>query len=152
MIYACQVWGQENSALLQKIENLQDKALRIINFLPNNYPISETYKKLNILKLRDFIKLQNTLFVKKCLENEIPSPFKNFFEKSQVLHQTRTSIKNCVSLPLVETETYGTNSIKFQAVSTWNKLQQTANFDLTDLKYSEAKQKITELFMNSYIS
>jgi len=55
LIYACQVWGQENSALLQKIENLQDKALRIINFLPNNYPISETYKKY-IQQIEDALK------------------------------------------------------------------------------------------------
>ena len=99
LIYACQVWGHEKSAPFRKIENLQDKALRIINFLPNNCPLSGTYEKLNILKLCDFIRLQNVLFVKKCLEGEIPSPFKNFFEKSQVIHETRTSIKNCVTVP-----------------------------------------------------
>ena len=57
LIYACQVWGHEKSALFRKIENLQDKALRIINFLPNNCPISGTCEKQNILKLRDFIRL-----------------------------------------------------------------------------------------------
>ena len=87
LIYACQVWGHEKSALFRKIENLQDKALRIINFLPNNCPISGTYKK----------RLQNALFVKKCLEGEIPPPFQNLFEKSQIIHETRTSIKNCYS-------------------------------------------------------
>ena len=152
LIYACQVWGHEKSALFRKIENLQDKALRIINFLPNNCPISGTYEKLNILKLRDFIRLQNALFVKKCLEGEIPSPFKNFFEKSQIIHETRTSIKNCVTVPVVETETYGTNSIKFQAINTWNELQQTTNVDLTELEYAEAKQKITEHLMSTYIT
>ena len=152
LIYACLVWDREKSALFRKIENLQDKALRIINFLPNNCPISGTYEKLNILKLRDFIRLQNALFVKKCLEGKIPSPFKNFFEKSQIIHETRTSIKNCVTVPVVETETYGTNSIKFQASNTWNELQQTTNVDLTELEYAEAKQKITEHLMSTYIT
>ena len=49
------IWGEEKSTLYRKIENLQDKALRIINFLPNNYPISNTYEKINVLKLRHFI-------------------------------------------------------------------------------------------------
>ena len=108
------------------IQDKKNKALQIINFLPNNCPISGTYGKPSILKLRNFIRLQNALllFVKKCLEGEIPSPFKKFFEKSQIIHETRTSIKNCVTVPVVETETYGTNSIKFQAINTWNELQQ----------------------------
>ena len=152
LIYACQIWGQEKSALFRKIENLQDKALRIINFLPNNCPISGTYKKLNILKLKDFITLQNALFVKRCLEKEIPSPFQNFFEKSQIIHETRTSVKNCVTVPVVNTESYGTNSITFQSVNTWNELQQTADFDLSELDFAKVKRKITEFIMKTYIT
>ena len=51
---------------------------------------------------------------------------------------------------MVETETYGVNSITFQSVNTWNELQQTTDFDLTELDFSKAKQKISEFIMNTY--
>ena len=44
MIYLCQTWGQSKTGLFNKIEKLQDKALRIINFQPNTTPVSEIYK------------------------------------------------------------------------------------------------------------
>ena len=44
MIYLCQTWGQSKTGLFNKIEKLQDKALRIINFLPNTALVSETHK------------------------------------------------------------------------------------------------------------
>ena len=63
MIYTCQVWGQ-NEAKIEHISELQDKALRIINFKPKSYPVSELYKSNEILKLTDYIKLLNCMFVK----------------------------------------------------------------------------------------
>ena len=35
LIYASQIWGQSKSDRLRKLVQLQDKALRIINFLPD---------------------------------------------------------------------------------------------------------------------
>ena len=45
--YECHVWGQ-------KIETLQEKAIRIIKLLPNNAPASKEIYKLRILKLKDY--------------------------------------------------------------------------------------------------
>ena len=56
LIYTCQVWVQ-NEAKIQQISELQDKALRIINFKSKNHTISELYKSNEILKLTDYIKL-----------------------------------------------------------------------------------------------
>ena len=70
MIYTCQVGDK----MKQKCNNeLQDKALRIINFKPKNHPVSELYKSNKILKLTDYIKLLNCMFVKDTLStNQIP--------------------------------------------------------------------------------
>ena len=48
----------------KKIEKLQEKAIKIINFLPNDALVTKTMKEFKILKLKDFITLQNILFVK----------------------------------------------------------------------------------------
>ena len=53
-----------------KIETLQEKAIRIIKFLPSNAPVSKEMHQLRILKLKDFITLQNVRFVYDCLEEE----------------------------------------------------------------------------------
>ena len=70
LIYGFQVWGQYQGTALKKIETLQEKAIRIIKFLPNNPPVSKEMHKLRILKLKDFITLQNILFAYDCLEQE----------------------------------------------------------------------------------
>ena len=50
MIYTFQVWGQKENQI-KKTSELQDKALRIINFKPINHPVLELYKNNKILKL-----------------------------------------------------------------------------------------------------
>ena len=67
LIYGCQIWGQDQNKKFKKIEKLQEKAIRIINFLPLNAPVGKQMYEMNVLKLKDFIILQNILFVKDCL-------------------------------------------------------------------------------------
>ena len=80
LIYGCQVWGQYQGTELKKIETLQEKAIRIIKFLPNNAPVSKEVHKLRILKLKNFITLQNILFVYDCLEEERMESFNTTFK------------------------------------------------------------------------
>ena len=65
-----------------KFKKLQHKALRIINFLPNTAPISETYKNSKILKLSDYISLQNALLVKNSFEKQLLKLALNFSKKT----------------------------------------------------------------------
>ena len=76
LIYACQIWDQ-NQSILNKIQPLQDKALRIINFKPDNFDTAELYKKDKILKIPDYIKLLNCLFVGDVLTGSSIPPFPN---------------------------------------------------------------------------
>ena len=81
VIYACQIWGQSKNNLFQEIEKLQDKAIRIISFLPKGASVKEAYSTLKILKIRDFISLQNALLVKDVFEEKIPISFYDLFQK-----------------------------------------------------------------------
>ena len=61
------MWGQKknkNSERLQQLGKLQDKARHIIHFLPPQLPLDHIYHKEKILKLRNFISLQNALLIK----------------------------------------------------------------------------------------
>ena len=72
LIYACEIWGQEqNSRLFKKLIKLQEKALRIINFRNSNENANPLFKENQILKISD----KNPLFVRKSLKKEDLSLF-----------------------------------------------------------------------------
>ena len=120
LIYGCQVWGQREieSQLLKTIGTLQGKAIRIINFLPNETLVQNIYKKDKILKIKDYIKLQNIFFVRDCLENELPKAFNQYFTKAGAAHNygTRSTTKNCTRVENTKTTTYGKDSLKSQSI------------------------------------
>ena len=43
LIYACHIWGQTKANLFKEVQKLQEKALQIINFLPNKAPVNKIY-------------------------------------------------------------------------------------------------------------
>ena len=146
MIYTCKIWGQ-NKCKINKISELQDKAIRIINFKDKNYPVAELYKNSRILKLSDYIKLLNYMFVRDTLTaTQIPA-FKNYFKKAKESHRhnTRHTSKDTVEIPQPTTETYGRYSIRFQAAITWNNIQNALPINILS-SYNEIKNRLTNYF------
>ena len=128
LIYASQIWGQSKSDHFRKLVKLQEKALRIINFLPDATPLRDIYMNLKVLKLPDYIALQNTLI-------------KDFFNED---------LPKSIFVPKVHTETYGKNSIKYQSTKLWNNLQQISQMDLLQQTRADTKKLVSEHFFNSY--
>ena len=82
LIYGCQIWGQDQNDEFKKIEKLQEKTIRITDFLPLNAPAEKQIYEINIIKLKDFIMLQNILFQKDCLSENAPDSFNDKFYPS----------------------------------------------------------------------
>ena len=104
LLYGYQIWGQSNQSIL-KMEKLQNKALRIINFKPSRYSVNHLYNKSEILKFGDSIKLSNFLFAHDNLKNNLPSTlcgnislvdanFQDFLSKFICENQSRKSLYN----------------------------------------------------------
>ena len=92
LIYGCQIWGQGQNEEFKKIETLQEKAIRIMNLIPWNAPVEKQVDEMNILKLKDFIMLQNIFFLRDCLSENVPGSFNNKFHTSKLsLHHTTRS-------------------------------------------------------------
>ena len=51
------------------------KALRIMNFQPQNSHTSPLFRKASVLKLKNKINLENILFISKSINNLLPSLF-----------------------------------------------------------------------------
>ena len=110
LIYSSQIWGQNNT-ILRKLEPLQNKALRIINFKNNEYNVNELYKTNKILKIADYIKLLNCLFVRDVIAQSTIPPFQEFFIQMRDTHQhnTRHATQNTVTLNQYKNDFYGTH-------------------------------------------
>lgn len=64
----------DKKTMARKPIQLQNKAMRIINFKPNDHPADALYYCNKILKIMDYIKLLNCMLVKNvfgrhCLSN-----------------------------------------------------------------------------------
>ena len=121
LTYEAQVWGQFQNQHVTRLQKIQNKTIRIINFSKYNDPVDPIYHKLNVLKLCDHVKLQNFLYVHNCLNNKIPEPLKESFTfMTESCSYTRSTIENKLALPKVRTLPYGLNSIKYRSVAVWN--------------------------------
>ena len=58
LTYGSQIWGQSTNKHICRIQRIQNKAIRIINFADYRDPVSPLYNKSNILKFSDHIKLK----------------------------------------------------------------------------------------------
>ena len=102
MIYGCQVWGQGNESHIEKIFILQKRALRIINFNEFRAHTNPLYKDDKIVKLQDFIKLQNCLFIYDYLNASLPDCFEDYYFRLNSMYfnvKTRNSNLGCLFSP-----------------------------------------------------
>ena len=141
MKYGCQTWGQ-NSASADRIEKLQNNAMRIINFQNFRNSANPLYKKENILKFRDEVNLQNCLLLYDFVNGLLPECFNNrFFTLRNVYYEikTRGAANCCFFKPLKNTKRYGLNSISYKSIYIWNKITTDINTDLST-KYTVIKK------------
>ena len=152
-IYTCQIWDQKENTI-KKLSEIQDKAICIISFKDKNYPTNELYYNNKILKIADYIKLLNCLFVKSILLNNHLPIFENLFKKASETHSysTRHATKNSVFLPQPQTDQYRKFSITYQAASTWNDLQNKLEINMLEESNSKVKTALVQLNFNNYLN
>ena len=152
LIYGCQIWGQDQNEEFKKIEKLQEKVIRIINFLPLNPPVEKQIYKMNILKLKDFIMLQNILFVKDCLSQNAPGSFNDKFYPSKVPlnHIARSSSTYQRKVNNFKTERHGHKLIVNKCTLDWNNLQKILKQNSQTMKRSDFKSNIKNYFLKQY--
>ena len=134
--------GQYQGTEFKKIEALQEKAIRIMRFLPNNATVSGEMHKLRILKLKDFITLQNVLFVYDCLEEERMKSFNTTFKQTETnqFYNTRSFNTHQLKKRDFKTEKYDHFSILSKCLSDWNLLQNVLKTNFKKIKKSFRNQ------------
>ena len=116
LLYDTQLWGQINLANQNSIQVLQNREIRETFFKKPNVAVSGDIKQFGILKLLDLIKLQNCLFIcqfepDKQLAKTFPA-LKHCSDNHNF--QTRSTTKRLLDTPLLNTDTYGTQSTRYK--------------------------------------
>ena len=117
-MYGSQIWGQHNG-IVKKLQILQNKALRIMNFSPFRSKATPLFKQCNILKIADNISLQNFLFAHDCINNKLPSSLNGQLSPVNTGKNTRNETYHQLDRIRTKTILYGTNSIKSKSVDVY---------------------------------
>ena len=164
MTYGAQIWGQNITTHTDKIFKLQKKALRIISFAGFCDHTAPLHKSHKILKLEDFVKLQNCTFVHDFINNQLPLNFNSYFTRLMDNHDLGTirSRMGCLFTPFFSSTNYGLNSITHKCIEHWNffceALHGVINEDrdeneritLSDLSRPVLRKLLFGYFINSY--
>ena len=124
--------------------------MKFANYRATANPI---YKETKILKIADYVKLQNFLLVLNDVKGQLPTALCNTFKLSHNAHNynTRGSAQFKMVVPAVKTLAYGIRSISFQAVQIWNYfMSKFQTMKLHEKSNSICKRVITEHFLESY--
>ena len=150
MTYGAQIWGQTTTIHNEKITKLQNRAMRIISFSDYRADAEPLYKRNNILKLDDYIKLQNSLFVYDFLHENLPDCFSDYFQKLDEIYPKQMSTINselgCLFTPYRATQRYGICSITRKCIDSWNEITKALKVDLSKLSRPILKDRISQYY------
>ena len=150
LIYGSQIWGQHNS-VTSKLQILQNKALRFMNFKPRGTSATPLFKSSGILKLTDHINLQNFLFAHDSLNNNLPSSLMGKLSFVDTVHNTRNETYIQLNRPRSRTILYGSKSIKSKSVDIWNFINKLAYHEkLHEKSRSICKKIVTKFLIGRY--
>ena len=153
LTYGVQIWGQIKNKHFHRVQLLQNKAIRTINFANFRASVNPLYKDSNILKLSDIINLQNFLFVRDDLKGELPNALTDTFKLVSNVHNynTRSASQSKVTMPSVRTTIYGIRSITYQSGAIWNYLvTKLRDSNIQGKSKSGCKNSIRKFFLRSY--
>ena len=150
--YGTQIWGQQSSHI-KKICKLQNRALRIINFEDFHADPNPLFKRCNILKVQDMVKIENVLHVYDYINDSLPKCFQDDFSQLRDVYstvQTRNSNLGCLYIPGRKTSRYGLFSISHQCINDWNTFTRQFKTKLNQLSRNMLKSLLKQHFINSY--
>ena len=154
MQYGLQVWGQKQSATLNDIERLQNKAARIMYFKSKYDTVNPAYKKLKILKLRVMLTLSNCQLVHDEFNGKLPVlvPLKYKRTRNQQNYSTRGNKEGKVIKLARKYTAYCLNPVNHKAASDWNESLKHINLESNDNFQSETKftKELKEFLFSKY--
>ena len=99
------------------------------------YSAKSLYAKFGVLQFSDMVHLQNIVLLHKLYCNEMPPAVHSTFAVDFTnAHPTRAQTSGLLHLPTVQTTCFGTNSIRHNAIRSWNSIHSLLPIKLVDLE------------------
>ena len=92
MTYGISICGSTYPSYHQKLQKLQNKALKAICNAPYRSPAKPFYAQLNISQIEDVYKYEIAKFIFNFNKILAPSPFSNFFQKTNQVSNRSTKL------------------------------------------------------------
>ena len=153
LLYGSQLWGQSNITSQNKIQKLQNRALRKILFKKKQDSISQAYKELKILKFPDLLYLQNCLFMSQIETNQrLANSFVDLRHcGDNHTYLTKSKAKGLLDIPIVNTQIYGTQSLKYNCIKDWNNFRNNfSHIPLHKCTYTLVKRQLKGYLIGKY--
>ena len=112
---------------------------------------SNLYANLELLKFSDIVDCQNILLLHNLFYDRMPVSVQDTFAIDFTHAQgTRAEKFGLLNIPVVNTVSFGKNSIRSKAINSWNKIQSSMPSKLVSLDYSHLKNYLKKNFIASY--
>ena len=151
LTYGSLIWGQHNR-IVNRLQTIQNKAIRYMNFKPKRTPASPLFKSSGILNLKDYITQLNCLFAHDHINRNLPTPLlDDRIRFVQTAGNTRNERLNQLANFRTSTVLYGTRSIKSRAVRAWNEINVDLHqMQLQNLSKSTCKNRVFKYLLDKY--
>ena len=121
--YGILCWGSTYESNLNRLQVLQNRAIRNISRAPRFYRLANYYLNYRILKVHDLYDLEISKFMHSHYNENVPSCFNSFFQLASN-RSTRNATNHKYSLPRYRSAR-GQRSVRFYGPKVWNKLPTT---------------------------
>ena len=147
LLYGLPIWGSTFKTYLDKLQILQNKAIRVITNSDRRSSITPLFRNLKVLKIADLYTYEIAKLMHQYSKNMLPHCFSTFFSSLSKIHdrQSRSKSKNNLYLPKFST-CRCQRSLRFQGVKIWNSL----NAHLKKQSHKKFKISLKNHFLESY--
>ena len=119
--YGLELYGACSSNLLNKLQTMQNKLLKVLYNLPFRTDTNELHAKLNLLKVKDIYEVNILKFVYESVNRISIAQFHDYFQYQNRIHRHNTRNEHNLYPRRVRTK-YGESRLEFTGSRLWNTL------------------------------
>ena len=135
--YADIIWSGCNQANKQKLQTVQNFAMKSILGMKKSDSATQALEKLNYLKLEEKRQIHEAVFTHKVLSGNMPKHLTEDYKKLQSRCNNRSADNATLNIPIHKTSRYE-NSVLYRTIKAWNN----TNIDIRNDPTHLFKQKL----------
>ena len=147
LLFGHPIWGSTYSTYLTKLQQLQNKAIRIFSNSSIKTLITPQFYKVSVLKIHQLYEFEIAKFMHQHSRGMLPSIFYSLFQKlsNKYTRQTRATTNHNLHIPRYRTNR-SQNLIKYHGAKLWNSL----SVELRNQPFSKFKRNGKLILLNKY--